>query len=90
LVLTEPKKSFKLSPLLAYAEEELTKRGEMAKLAVDWRRVSSVNKRIDPAARLKLPAEQIADILTNRGFVNITHEDSHLGNCETITAEKPS
>ena len=89
LVLTEPKSSFKLAPLLEYAEKELSRRGELDRFAADWRRVTAVNKRIDPSARLKLPVEQIADILTNRDFMNITHEDSHLGYCEFLTAKKP-
>jgi len=89
LIVTEPKECFNMSQLLENAEAELRQNGEFDELEADWRRVSAVNKRIDPAIRFKLPAEQIATILKNRGFVDIVREDSHLGNCQTITAKKP-
>jgi len=88
LIATEPKESFNMPKLLAHAEAELRQNGEFEELETDWRRVSAVNRRIDPAIRPKLPAEQIATILKNRGFVDIVQTDSHLGNCQTITARK--
>jgi ubiquinone/menaquinone biosynthesis C-methylase UbiE len=88
LILTEPKECFNLPSLLEHAQAELKENGEFEELETDWRRVISVNRRIDPAIRPKLPAEQIATILKNRGFVDIVRTESHLGNCETISARK--
>ena len=77
-----------MQSLLENAERELMENGEFEELESDWRRVSAVNRRIDPAVRPNLPAEQIATILGKRGFVNIVRRDSHLGNCQTISAQK--
>ena len=88
LIVTEPKECFNMSQLLEHAEAELRQTGEFEELETDWRRVTAVNRRIDPAMRPKLPAEQIATILKTRGFVDIVRTDSHLGNCQTISAKK--
>ena len=88
LIVTEPKECFNLPNLLDQAHTELKESGEFEELETDWRRVSAVNRRIDPAVRPKLPAEQIATILNRRGFVDIVREDSHFGNCQTISAKK--
>lgn len=89
ICLTEPKESFCLAPLLEQAEVELRRGGLMDELAIHWKRVSAVNRRIDPAAKPKLPSTQIIAILENEGFTDITRLDSHLGNCENIQARKP-
>jgi ubiquinone/menaquinone biosynthesis C-methylase UbiE len=89
LVLTEPKSTFQLAPLLAFAEGELETSGYLDELENDWKRVSAVNRRIDPGAGPKLPVEQIVKTLRDRNFVDIRCEDSHLGNCQTVWARKP-
>jgi ubiquinone/menaquinone biosynthesis C-methylase UbiE len=88
LVVTEPKEGFQMEPLLAAAKQELVDRGEFDGVEADWQRVNSVNRRIDPGLRLRLPAEQIDTILQKRGFVDIVRQESHLGNCVTISARK--
>ena len=89
LVITEPKSTFQLAPLLTFAERELEESGDLDELQEDWKRVSAVNRRIDPAARPRLPIDQIVKVLTDRGFTDIRCEDSHLGNCQTVWARKP-
>jgi len=90
LVLTEPTESFRIQPLLDHAKQELVDHGDYEAVEVDWLRVNAVNRRIDPAGRrVKLPAEQIVNILQHRGFVDIVQQESHLGYCRTISARKP-
>jgi len=89
LVATEPKSTFELEPLLAFAETELKASGYFDELENDWKRVSGVNRRIDPGAGPKLPIEQIIVRLQEWGFTEVRAEDSHLGNCQTVWARKP-
>ena len=88
LVITEPKATFSLDPLIERAEADLRSRGLFEELRADWDRVLSVNERIDPAVHRVLPAERIADILRARGFEEIREQESHLGQCTTITARR--
>lgn len=91
IVITEPKRSFQLEPLLEFVDRFLTKEGIYDEFKADWQRVISANKELDPARRgTPLRVEDIADQLQAAGFGNIRMEDSHLGNCATIWARKPT
>jgi len=89
LIITEPKRTFNLSALLSSAETCLRDKGMYEKLISHWKRVSKVNKKIDPSKRTTpLFIEDIQDRLGKLGF-NITQmEDSHHGNCATLWATK--
>lgn len=89
LVVTEPKRCFNLQSLLVFAETYLREKGVWESLSDDWARVTQVNKVLNPSTRSPLFAEDITERLKTAGFWDFVLEDSHLGNCCTITAKKP-
>ena len=91
LVITEPKRSFQLEPLLAFVDQFLKQEGLYDELKNDWVRVNSANIELDPKKRdAPLRAEDIVEELESAAFKDIIIEDSHLGNCATIRARKPT
>lgn len=89
LIITEPKRTFNLTELLSYAEKVLKDRMIYDKLSSHWKRVSKVNKKIDPSKRsTPLFIEDIQDQLGKSGFSITRMEDSHHGNCATLWAIK--
>ncbi len=91
IVITEPKRRFRLEPLLDEAERFLREKDVYDKLKADWDRVNVANKELDPAAREeRLYAEEIEQYLREAGFKNLRVKDSHLGNCATVWGIKPS
>ena len=89
LIITEPKRTFNLTELLSYAEKFLKDRMIYDKLSSHWKRVSKVNKKIDPSKRsTPLFIEDIQDQLGKSGFSITRIEDSHHGNCATLWAIK--
>jgi ubiquinone/menaquinone biosynthesis C-methylase UbiE len=100
LIVTEPKRCFNVSELMDFAERHIRKRGLIDELQEDWNRIQSVaphiNQKIqevqsNTAAEIpKTPwhAEALYEFLEVNGFRNLTFEDSHLGNCATITGTK--
>jgi ubiquinone/menaquinone biosynthesis C-methylase UbiE len=89
IIITEPRRKFNLSELLALAESCLRQKHLYEKLESDWTRVIQVNKKIDPAKRgMRLFIEDIADLLAANGFRINDIQDSHYGNCATVLAEK--
>lgn len=89
LVVTETKKHFQLQPLLEFVAEFLLKEGLYESLRDDWDRVRNSNVRLDPGRREeRLSAEEIEQTLRKSGFRITDVRDSHLGQCETIWAEK--
>ena len=99
LIVTEPKACFNVTELMAHAEEYLHKQDLMNRLEEDWQRIQTVaphiNKKIqdaqssDKTTLQPWHAEALHEILTERGFVDLSFEDSHLGNCATIKCFKP-
>ena len=91
LVVTEPKRTFNLSSLLLHAERCLREQGAYDALQEHWRRVSSVNRKIDPSARREpMYIEDVRERLQLSGFSIRREEDSHHGNCATVWAVKTS
>ena len=88
IVVTEPKRSFQLEPLLARAEDDLRGDGLYESLYTDWLRVTNVNRTIDPSKRSPMFIEDIEKRLIDSGFNIAKVENSHLGNCSTVTAFK--
>jgi SAM-dependent methyltransferase len=88
IVVTEPKRTFQLTPLLKCAEEELRHDGSFETLYADWARVTNINKTIDPSKRSHMFIEDIEEFLSLNNFNIRKKQDSHLGNCTTITAIK--
>lgn len=90
LIITEPKRTFQLEPLLAFVDQFLQQEELYDKLKDDWARVNSANIELDPEKRsAPLRAEDIVEELQSAAFENISIEDSHLGNCATVRARKP-
>jgi ubiquinone/menaquinone biosynthesis C-methylase UbiE len=89
LVVTETKKQFQLQPLLDFVAEFLLNEGLYESFREDWDRVRNANVRLDPGRReARLSAEEIEQTLRQSGFRITDVKDSHLGQCETIWAEK--
>jgi len=101
LVITDPKACFNVVELTTFAERHIRDQGLYEDLGDDWVRVQSVAPALEagihshraagPGLSPRPPwhAEQIHTILRSLGFVDLTFEDSHLGNCATITGRKP-
>ncbi len=89
IVITEPKRSFDIVKLLACVESSLREKGLYEELEEHWRRITRINKKIDPAKRgMRLFVEDIAEILSENGFTIKDIRDSHYGHCATVRAEK--
>jgi ubiquinone/menaquinone biosynthesis C-methylase UbiE len=101
IVATEPRECFDVRPLMVVAEESLRDRGLLELLDNDWRRIESVAPLIrdsvtqtrshGPTIRDRSPwhAEALIEWLRQSGFRDLTFRESHLGNCATITGQKP-
>lgn len=89
-VATEPKECFKLEVLLESAEASLREQEGYDSLVADWDRVCCVNKVLDPSKDpATLRAETIRSFLKDWSFQDVLIEDSHLGNCATVSGRKP-
>jgi ubiquinone/menaquinone biosynthesis C-methylase UbiE len=100
LVLTEPRARFNVAELMAAGEESLRARGLRERLAGDWKRIQTVaplvrdavrdiqSRKAAAAAKQDWHAEAIFDCLRRNGFAGLTFQESHLGNCATITGSK--
>jgi ubiquinone/menaquinone biosynthesis C-methylase UbiE len=97
LIVTEPRACFNVNQLMAFAADSLRAQGLFERLAGDWTRIQTVAPLIrdrvqnpaSPASRTGWHAEAILDHLRQKKFANLTFEESHLGNCATITGVKP-
>ena len=90
LVITEPKRTFKLQSLIDHVEDYLIRNGLIDELGVDMKRVFEANIKRDPGARgARMRAEDIEQRLEEAGFRDIRVVDSHFGNCSTILGTKP-
>lgn len=101
LIVTDPRASFDVDELMTAAEESLRAKGLIEELAADWQRIQTVAPLIrdtirdiqTPASATALQhgwsAEAVLDILRHERFRNLTFRESHLGNCATITGNKP-
>lgn len=101
LILTEPKECFNVEELMNEAERVLRERGLLQTLQEDWIRVQTVKVILNQTIQqIQHPgetsecnrpwnAETASSILRDGGFEDLTMDDSHLGNCATITAGKP-
>ncbi len=89
IVVTEPKNTFSLSPLLEFAERHMRAEGLYEELEPHWDRVMNANLALDPVARKSaLRAELLFKTLREAGFQDLEMEDSHLGNCATVSGRK--
>lgn len=91
LVVTEPKKCFRIEPILDHVQYSLKEAGVFDELESDFIRVKNINKDIDPHSRTShspLRAEDIYLYLQNEQFESLTITDSHFGNCATVCAIK--
>jgi ubiquinone/menaquinone biosynthesis C-methylase UbiE len=90
LVLTEPKRCFDKRPIINAVRSHLEQFELLSVLEEDYRRVVHSNEEIDPSRRPnRLWAEDIAELLRERGFPDLRCEDSHFGQCATVSARKP-
>lgn len=97
LIVTEPRACFNVNQLMAFAEESLQAQGLFERLAADWTRIQTVAPLIrdrvqnpaSPASRTGWHAEAILDHLRQKEFAKLTFQESHLGNCATVTGVKP-
>jgi ubiquinone/menaquinone biosynthesis C-methylase UbiE len=97
LIVTEPRACFNVNQLMAFAEESLQTQGLFEQLAADWTRIQTVAPLIrdrvqdpgSPASRTGWHAEAILEHLRRKKFRNLTFQESHLGNCATISGIKP-
>ncbi|MGA9922175.1 MAG: methyltransferase domain-containing protein [Isosphaeraceae bacterium] len=102
IVITDPKACFDAERLKAFAERYLIERELYDSLRDDWLRVQSVtpalaetiaSKRVPDRRSSPRPpwhAEATYETLSKLGFVNLSFEDAHMGNCATIRGMKPS
>jgi len=89
IVITEPKRRFRMQEILSFVEGFLKSHDLEDSLGADWRRVNRANRIIDPSLRgRRLWAEDIEARLRGAGFVDIECADSHFGNCATILGRK--
>jgi ubiquinone/menaquinone biosynthesis C-methylase UbiE len=99
MIVTEPKSCFNVTDLMTRAEDHLNKAGLMDSLGEDWIRIQTVEPHINQkiqevqsssnVAREPWHAERLYAILEKKGFLSLSIEDSHHGNCATITGVKP-
>ena len=97
LIVTEPRACFNVNQLMVFAEESLRAQGLFERLGADWMRIRTVAPLIrdrvqhpaSPVSRTGWHAEAIHDHLREKKFRNLTFQESHLGNCATITGVKP-
>ncbi|MGH7170423.1 MAG: methyltransferase domain-containing protein [Gemmataceae bacterium] len=102
LVITEPRACFNVAKLMAAAEDALRARSLLDRLAGDWKRIQTVAPLVRDAVqevqtrkaaadtKQDWHAEALFDALQRNGFINLTFQESHLGNCATISGFKPS
>lgn len=102
LVSTEPRACFQVEVLMQAAEESLRANGLMQHLEEDWKRIESVaplirdsvlqERVLDHAPLDAIPwnAEILLDRLGHRGFKDLSFQESHLGNCATVSGRKPA
>lgn len=100
LIVTEPRARFNVAELMTAAESALRDKGLLDRLSGDWRRIQSVaplvreavqdteTRKVAAALRQDWHAEAITENLQRDGFTNLTFQESHLGNCATITGLK--
>lgn len=87
LIVTEPKSTFRLEPLVEQAEAELRNVPEWPSLQRHWDTVRQANSIINPEGSDFLPAEEIYDLLRS-GFEGLDACDAYQGNCWTLTGRK--
>lgn len=91
LIVTEPRVCFDLNDLLQHAENGLRNSGAFEQLAPDWMRIQTVAPLIGDRIRneKRLYAENIHDFLQEMRFSRVSFQESHHGNCATISGIKP-
>jgi ubiquinone/menaquinone biosynthesis C-methylase UbiE len=89
LVVTELKQCFQLDPILEACERQLRAIGRYDELAVDLHRVVKSNRQLAPGSQSRFRAESVLESLTARGFHDLSFDDSHFGQCATVTGRKP-
>jgi len=101
LVLTDPRASFQVEPLMRAAKEALLSSGKFSQLESDWNRIETVAPLIrDRVADVQTSVsagdtdtpwnvENAYEYLKHEGYRDLTIVDSHLGNCATVIGKKP-
>jgi ubiquinone/menaquinone biosynthesis C-methylase UbiE len=101
LIITEPRARFNVAELMTAAEQALRVNGLLDRLARDWKRIQTVAPLVRDAVqdtqsrkvgvnKQDWHAEAIFDYLKGNGFIGLTFEESHLGNCATVLGYKPA
>jgi ubiquinone/menaquinone biosynthesis C-methylase UbiE len=89
IVVTDLKRNFQLQPILQECKRQLRGLGLYTKLATDLQRVVRSNHDLAPGSRSSLRIEDVFDSLVADGFQALEMRDSHLGQCATVTGQKP-
>ncbi len=101
LIITEPRAGFNVHALMAEAERQMRLLPDSHELQLAWSQIQTVaplvNERVtgsresdSPTSPLpKWSAETVVDHLAELQWPSLRVEDSHLGNCATISAIKP-
>ena len=89
IVVTDLKRSFQLEPLLRECKRQLRLLSLYESLADDLQRVVRSNHELAPGSQSNFRIEDVLDWLAVHGFQGLSIEDSHLGQCATVTGRKP-
>jgi ubiquinone/menaquinone biosynthesis C-methylase UbiE len=89
LVVTEPKRQFRIAELLNAVEEQMRQQGTWHALRDDWARVCDANRELSPERRPgRMFVDDIVATLRREGFADVDVEDSHFGSCATVRARR--
>ena len=89
LVVTELKRCFQLGPILEECDRHLRVIGRYDELAEDLHNVVKSNRQLAPGSLSCFRADSVLELLTARGFHDLSLVDSHFGQCATVTGRKP-
>jgi ubiquinone/menaquinone biosynthesis C-methylase UbiE len=90
IVITDLKRCFDVSPLLAECERQLRLLDLYEERAEDLLRVVNSNRALAPGTRSDVRIEDVYSVLASNGFGELTFQDSHLGQCATVVGRKSS
>ena len=89
IIVTEPKRCFRLAPILDRAKQTIQASADYPRLRKHWQDVFESNLTLNPECRKsRLHLEDIDVRLRLRDFRIVEQRDSHFGNCATLVAEK--
>ncbi len=90
LVVTEPRRSFKMRELLEQTRQHLEQDSPLwEKLRPDWDTIVSANETITPEGRETVNADEVERTCKDRGY-SVSRAEAYWGHCATIVAKKPA